>query len=544
MADIFKECVPKQTDTASSVGGIYKNSQKSASDQLKADHDGNGCHICFLSQHANNAKGNILNDRTESYHCGVCSQTFCTICCLHNHLTTYHLLSGSYHYDYFIQTAFPKYESLCQFTQTEDLDFNREGVFDIGKQKRTYGSSDALKRKSKVQSRNKSRTKGNAQIESSSTQKALGNSDLTILKDVKTEREDFIQYENTINSSDEIDDNYSDRTDDYFESGENLYSDIETEEVSSRSTVISQEIDLEKHCGVRKKTSIKRKSKTDDSVYSKKRDHLSGLGRMKVSKLISDTHNKDKIGANDVSIKSARQKCNKKNKTEKNANLIKQENQDWLKDYENSDTFVNSLSELPVNITGPKEVKDKQDEDVLTKKVDKTEGNKCDVCGATFTVKQGLLRHEQQKHSDLMKFHCEQCDKKFMRAFNLQKHVIRVHGGKKGSGTKVEQDEEYSTLQCKDELDISLEVTPEKMQSNSVTDKEGVVCGDLSETGEAKTTRRKRRTNEEMKSMKAPHTCEICGHTMPRSKMDVHQRLHTGLFIFIYLFSLKLNKVC
>lgn len=60
--------------------------------------------------------------RVKKFICGGCFSRFISICHLHKHLEK-HGSGGSYHFDHISQTAYPKYDTFCSFTQT-DIDFS------------------------------------------------------------------------------------------------------------------------------------------------------------------------------------------------------------------------------------------------------------------------------------------------------------------------------------------------------------------------------------------------------------------------------------
>ena len=72
---------------------------------------------------------NCTLELTNRFTCGGCDIIFSKICCLHDHLRE-HVPGGSYHYDHVSKTAFPKYDTVCQYAQTskEDLGKHSNGV--------------------------------------------------------------------------------------------------------------------------------------------------------------------------------------------------------------------------------------------------------------------------------------------------------------------------------------------------------------------------------------------------------------------------------
>ncbi|XP_045162507.1 zinc finger protein 112-like [Mercenaria mercenaria] len=74
-------------------------------------------HICSVVS-------SMLNrSDSDMYICGGCRETFSTICLLHQHMTG-HSSGGSYHFDNIINVAFPKYDSTCTSTQTDEIQTN------------------------------------------------------------------------------------------------------------------------------------------------------------------------------------------------------------------------------------------------------------------------------------------------------------------------------------------------------------------------------------------------------------------------------------
>ncbi|XP_045207183.2 uncharacterized protein LOC123559432 [Mercenaria mercenaria] len=67
---------------------------------------------------------NHAQSKVKKYICGGCLSKFISICHLHKHLEN-HGSGGSYHFDHVSHTAYPKYDTFCSFTQTDD-DFIRQ----------------------------------------------------------------------------------------------------------------------------------------------------------------------------------------------------------------------------------------------------------------------------------------------------------------------------------------------------------------------------------------------------------------------------------
>lgn len=84
-----------------------------------------------LSMHSQVMNESKLCDEETSitnvnlYHCGGCLQKFYIICKLHNHIKT-HNQDGSYYYSEVMKTAYPKFNTCCTGTQTEDVKYKRK----------------------------------------------------------------------------------------------------------------------------------------------------------------------------------------------------------------------------------------------------------------------------------------------------------------------------------------------------------------------------------------------------------------------------------
>lgn len=107
----------------------------------------------YSKRHCNNP-----GDDAFLFTCGGCQTKYKTVCLLHIHIDS-HQEGGSYSYDHITRTAFPKYDSICAYTQVEEHIFDlikltpkayEEDTYSIG----TYNSNleenaDKLTRKSK-----------------------------------------------------------------------------------------------------------------------------------------------------------------------------------------------------------------------------------------------------------------------------------------------------------------------------------------------------------------------------------------------------------
>ena len=95
------------------------------------------------SMHGENSTSAIYNKKhvcsddalmiSNGFYCGACGQDFPTICQVHEHMQGKHMSKGSYHYNSFLRTAFPKYDSVCCFTQTihEDEERHSDGSVSV-----------------------------------------------------------------------------------------------------------------------------------------------------------------------------------------------------------------------------------------------------------------------------------------------------------------------------------------------------------------------------------------------------------------------------
>lgn len=73
-------------------------------------------HVCTMNSELDAYNNNV-------YTCGSCGKTFATICILHQHITC-HNGGGAYHYDAIVKFAFPKYDTTCSSTQTDEKHTN------------------------------------------------------------------------------------------------------------------------------------------------------------------------------------------------------------------------------------------------------------------------------------------------------------------------------------------------------------------------------------------------------------------------------------
>ncbi|KAL4228800.1 hypothetical protein ACF0H5_011840 [Mactra antiquata] len=76
---------------------------------------------------------NFEEKNPKKYVCGCCYSRFVTICHLHEHLQI-HGDGGSYHFDHCSKTAYPKYDTFCSFTQTDEMFDRPEEAKSVEKQ--------------------------------------------------------------------------------------------------------------------------------------------------------------------------------------------------------------------------------------------------------------------------------------------------------------------------------------------------------------------------------------------------------------------------
>lgn len=88
------------------------------------------CEFSFLDELERSFSTEAVRDSPELFSCGACTKPSRVIFFLHEHLHS-HGNSGSYYYDGFLRTAFPKYGSHCSYTQTADNDTLTEVPIDI-----------------------------------------------------------------------------------------------------------------------------------------------------------------------------------------------------------------------------------------------------------------------------------------------------------------------------------------------------------------------------------------------------------------------------
>lgn len=355
------------------------------------------------------------------FRCGGCQKKFQTICRLHKHLKVYHKTGGSYHYDDVLQTAFPKYESFCRFTQTEEEVWCRDEDFD--RQEDDMDTSEA----------------------------SAGDCP----KQFKTEKSQL----------------------DVVKSPENF-----EDEISSLEDRVDK-------CG--------------ESLNLEKSDDAEGETKAKISEVIKKHHE----GGRKLARKKSRAKRDLKTSGKDKSSVKAVENQ---MEVEECGTDDNSKSSSPV-----------EDLDRPIKSEDKSGGFSCELCDATFKNNSSLVRHEKTKHAADLKVQCMDCDRKFMREKDLNRHRTYAHSQVKpkkevrdfsDGSPKVSNSGEHADVGNKGDTEHGVAVTEHEY---ALTDKDSKA-------------QKKLRSKEEIMHLKVPYTCELCGHIMPRSKMKIHQRIHTG----------------
>lgn len=375
-------------------------------------------HVCECGS------GSDFGTSLQQFRCGVCQKKFQTICCLHDHLKSYHRTSGSYHYDDILQTAFPKYESFCRFTQTDDDSFDC----------------------------------------------ALSRDDHVL--DVCSS---FIETK---------------------DSG-NILSETENEYEAAD--------DLDGSCDKSENASIPGDKNQDISDRFREKEFASSVKkRHKREK----SHNKKKLKAQkhkETSLKTLQNKEKRKNinKTKSSEN--------------NEDDFIANKSKNVASVS-------------TSYSLEKTELNSpnavycCEICNTSFKNNSNLVRHETSKHPDELKEICEDCGKKFMRERDLNRHRSYAHSLVK---PKKEALNSSDLSVCSEDCDSF----PKDDDSEQlISDLVDIKVKTEKPIGKAKVSRnqKKPRSKEEIMLLKLPYTCEQCGHIMPRSKMEIHKRIHTG----------------
>ena len=144
--------------TIESQEGAHENIQKNLKgDYDQADSERNGDSIAetaFIETEYQDYKClckvdfiNHAHSKVKKYICGSCSSKFISICLLHHHLEL-HGSGGSYHFDHNSHTAFPKYDTFCSFTQTENTGYGRqdESTEDVNNSDETKVTKSIFKR--------------------------------------------------------------------------------------------------------------------------------------------------------------------------------------------------------------------------------------------------------------------------------------------------------------------------------------------------------------------------------------------------------------
>ncbi|WAR04809.1 ZNF93-like protein [Mya arenaria] len=141
----------------------------------------------------------------------------------------------------------------------------------------------------------------------------------------------------------------------------------------------------------------------------------------------------------------------------------------------------------------------------------------CDQCKVMFRNKKELLKHESKTHSNELKFNCDKCKDAFIRVVDYKKHKSRAHSPAKN----IQKDKRAPSGPVDD-----IEVKNEK----SVIIKREETPGTKSKIRKRKCEGAKIKKPKESGQQEGnnPHTCELCGYVMPRSKVAVHMRLHSG----------------
>lgn len=147
-------------------------------------------------------------------------------------------------------------------------------------------------------------------------------------------------------------------------------------------------------------------------------------------------------------------------------------------------------------------------------------------------------------------FVCEICQKAFSRKHTLRKHQSLKHKKELNVSHSIDK---HSPSEQKDRPIIETANVKQKLQnkvttSNHISRKvKPTITPDIPtdstslspSPGAAAATKRTRRVRSAPGRLprnstsaplgSSPHTCELCGYVMPRSKVTVHMRLHTGM---------------
>lgn len=392
-------------------------------------------HCCDCKTIKGCAKKRLSSENQgPDFRCGGCERKFYTICCLHDHLKTFHHASGSYHYDDIIRTAFPKYESFCRFTQTDNDAFFRDADCEL----ETY--------------------------------------DLTSTEDNINKRQD-----GTPECSEDLSSDCKMDCDDVDILPESL--DLLDTSSSDFPGEATSDISEERTVGKTKK-----KQKTDSGVKRKKKK------AQKNKKVSIDEQNDSGISCETVGNVSKGEKTG----------IAQSQTDDQI------------LSTVPNNLLEKSPITDGNNSNGSSL----SSAFVCDLCNISFKSNSNLVRHETVKHPENLKFSCSDCERKFVREIDLSRHRTYAHSQVKLEkevlvGLKSTENGIKSESQpCKQE------VKEEKGEESPVTDK----C----ESPTSKRSPKKTRSKEEIMLLKSPCTCELCGYIMPRSKMEIHRRIHTG----------------
>lgn len=469
---------------------------------------------------------NICGRHHKWYCCGACSKKFDTICHLHEHLRCNHKSGGSYHYDHYLRTAFPKYDSFCRYTQTDwcqDSPAKPDLVtFDSSWQ--LQDTTVHFSKENKEAAFNKEKQKQIRTKENSIYNKNDRNEAEVHLK------ESFVEA----SKQEYADGDVSDITDDYFENDDNddngskmtetLVSAVRDEKVlnecivatdHSQTSIVTCPTETIIHKQCTSSDSFERKleeTKVKDEIKTER--EISWTSAITLitnhNNLESEKHNEEQnITLGDSLVNDGIKSNGNLNKERlvkssqpKKERALKVDNTAPLKSIASKrkkEKLIKTLGEVVPRLF-PKKVTDRQN-------------CRCELCGARFCFKTGLLKHEQRKHFDKMMVKCSHCKIMFMRESDLLDHMGMVH--------KVEKDGVISgnLLHLEQQALLSLETV--------IVDNKSLVKLVSS------SPKRGKKKKAEVLQQNAPHTCELCGYTMPRSKMDVHQRLHSGERPFI-----------
>ena len=367
-----------------------------------------------------------------TYKCGKCSKQFTEMCKLHDHLMN-HGYGGSYHYDHILKIAFPKYDSSCAYTQTTEYPQIQEPYQSPPRKL----SLTPLRNVVKPRARNISKkiTEKKRTTEKQSNKKAHQEK-----KSVKADQKKAVGKPSKKKPIAKL----KVRTKD----GGNTWQGIEVE--SSQKTENKQKLPNE---GSINNTKIEYTTDTETNDRAEQTSVLVDKYMKKIEDDIAALIDSDKA------LKSV-EKTKLQNSTK--------------------DTVRKRKMSVPKKLITTGSTPGK----IVNSRVKSEKKIACDFCSCRFQYTRGLIRHEQEKHADKMKYECEICHMKFMRQYNKDRHMLCAHTTGKAKTQQVDNDM------------LKVKKKPGRKPKEKMT--EG---------------------NKE---------CDQCGVVLPHSKAEIHARLHSG----------------